>query len=430
MLRLLRLEDFKSFRDVTIPFGPLTLVVGANAAGKSNLRDALRFLKGVGAGFGFADIVSGRYLHGGETQWRGIRGGVRETPRYGADTVWLWCNAEVSVGRRRRRPTVISHVLAVDFSDERTGPRVIDEGLWRSRTLDLPDKIDIFDGDHVDDPIAQGEAHHLRVRGPKGGDHRKHGPVFDLSSARAAVTQFPDQSKAKATHRRLATAYLDLLQSIRFLDLDPEAMRQPSPASQTVLGSRGENLPSVLQALCRDDDRTGVLRDWLQALTPLDVVDFAFETDFAGRVMVFLVEGNGHRTSAYSASDGTLRFLAMVAALLSADSGRIYVFEELDNGIHPTRLHLLLDLIERACREQTVQVIGTTHNPALLSFLSDDAREAALLVHRPPGLAESKVTRLMDLPDIERVLERDNLGELLTAGWLDDAAFFAGEDEA
>ena len=53
----------------------------------------------------------------------------------------------------------------------------------------------------------------------------------------------------------------------------------------------------------------------------------------------------------YSASDGTLRFLAILAALLGTDPARLYFFEEIDNGIHPSRLRLLLDLIERTDRE-------------------------------------------------------------------------------
>lgn len=422
MIERLRLQDFKSFRDVEVPFGRLTLIVGANAAGKSNLRDALRVLKGIGAGFSLGDIISGRYLHGGEAQWRGIRGGIRETPRYGQQCATIWCHARVSVDTGRKRGQFpLCHKIKIDFSDERGGPRTVEEAFRRGGAWGGA----IFNSHSQDDPIDQRGKHQLRVRGPRGGDYRKHGPAIDLSSAHAAIAQFAEHGKPPAEHRHLAAAYVDLLESIRFLDLDPEAMRIPSPANQTMLGPRGENLSSVLQDLCQDDARKSVLRDWLQALTPLDVVDFAFETDFAGRVMVFLVESSGSKTSAYSASDGTLRFLAMVAALLSPDSGRIYVFEELDNGLHPTRLHLLLDLIERACREQHVQVIGTTHNPALLSFLSDEARQSALLVHRPEGLSESRVTRLMALPDIERVLERENLGELLTAGWLDDAAFFA-----
>lgn len=51
-------------------------------------------------------------------------------------------------------------------------------------------------------------------------------------------------------------------------------------------------------------------------------------------LLIHLVEASGAKLSAASVSDGTLRFLAIVAALLSEDTGKIYVFEELDNGIH------------------------------------------------------------------------------------------------
>ncbi len=55
----------------------------------------------------------------------------------------------------------------------------------------------------------------------------------------------------------------------------------------------------------------------MQALTPMDAQDIQFDRDQVRRVRLTLVEGNGHRTSAYAASDGTLRFLAITAALLT-----------------------------------------------------------------------------------------------------------------
>ena len=61
---------------------------------------------------------------------------------------------------------------------------------------------------------------------------------------------------------------------------------------------------------------------WLQELTPMDVKDFAFPRDPSGRVHLQIVERNGRKVSAYSASDGTLRFLAMLAALLGPNPGR------------------------------------------------------------------------------------------------------------
>ncbi len=54
MIRELHLERFKNFRDATLTLGNLTLLVGTNASGKSNLRDAFRFLHGISRGYTLA----------------------------------------------------------------------------------------------------------------------------------------------------------------------------------------------------------------------------------------------------------------------------------------------------------------------------------------------------------------------------------------
>src|SRR6185437_2485002 len=105
----------------------------------------------------------------------------------------------------------------------------------------------------------------------------------------------------------------------------------------------------------------------------------------------------------YSASDGTLRFLAMIAAMLGGKPARCYFFEELENGIHPTRLHLLLQLIEQQVSQGRTQVIATTHSPQLLSFLSRDAQENAALIYRLEGAPDAKIKRIVDIPEARRV---------------------------
>ena len=70
---------------------------------------------------------------------------------------------------------------------------------------------------------------------------------------------------------------------------------------------------------------------WVRELTPMDVRGFEFPRDPSGRVHLLLCEANGRKVSAYSASDGTLRFLVILAALLGEDSKGMYIFEELDN---------------------------------------------------------------------------------------------------
>ena len=82
MLIKLVLDDFKSFRRAELELSRLTLLVGANASGKSNVFDAIRFLQGLALGMSPADVLRGRW-EGGREVWPPIRGGVGEVTRYG-----------------------------------------------------------------------------------------------------------------------------------------------------------------------------------------------------------------------------------------------------------------------------------------------------------------------------------------------------------
>ena len=117
----------------------------------------------------------------------------------------------------------------------------------------------------------------------------------------------------------------------------------------------------------------------------MDVHDFEFPTDpTTGRVHLVIVERNGSRVSAYSASDGTLRFLAMLAALLGRNPARLNVFEEIENGIHPSRQQLLIDLIEGQTEKGNYQVVTTTHSPDLVELVGNTTFENTSVVCRCP----------------------------------------------
>ena len=81
MITSLRLVNFKNFADETLRLGPFTVIVGANASGKSNIRDAFRFLHGIGRGYTLAEIMGGKYGEGGQREWTGIRGAMNEIVR-------------------------------------------------------------------------------------------------------------------------------------------------------------------------------------------------------------------------------------------------------------------------------------------------------------------------------------------------------------
>ena len=82
MITSLGLLNFKNFATESLRVGPFTVIVGANASGKSNIRDAFRFLHGIGRGYTLAEIIGGKYGAGGQVEWEPIRGATKELVRF------------------------------------------------------------------------------------------------------------------------------------------------------------------------------------------------------------------------------------------------------------------------------------------------------------------------------------------------------------
>jgi predicted ATPase len=436
MLKRLRLVNFKNFADAELPLGPFTVLVGTNASGKSNLRDALRFLHGISRSYSLAEIFGEKYIEGGVLQWRGIRGGTREVafrqaPRFSVEvtfspTAQVVQDAPASGNGKARpeEPGELIYSIDVEVGTPDRAPRVLHERLTRERR----DKV-LFESVRPSDSAAPSDPAHLGVHIARRA-RRGRSSQITVPSNRPVLSQLLDHAQEGTTHvAPLALAAMSALGSMRFLELSPDAMRLPSQPGQTVLGDRGENLSSVLQAICANPGRRKALVEWVRELTPVDVSDFEFLEDQTGRILVSLLDDKGQRTSAHSASDGTLRFLGVVAALLGPEPARFYFCEELENGIHPTRLHLLLQLIEQKTSAATVQMVATSHSPVLLGLLGSQARKDAVLVYRRPGRADGRIRRIISLPEAARVLGEQDLARLHASGWLEDAVAFTEPDE-
>ncbi len=401
MITSLRLVNFKNFADETLRLGPFTVIVGANASGKSNIRDAFRFLHGIGRGYTLAEIMGGKYGAGGQLEWAGIRGApneiVRQRRMYPQEASSFTVNLKLTL-----REQTTSYLIKVGFSPL-SGFVVLREEL---KTESGP-IYKTVDPSSVKDP--QRDQYHWVWQANPSIPGR---PVGGRLRFQPVLTQvFADG---------LTGEFLSVLRSMRFLELSPERMREPSVPGATVLGDSGQNLPSVLESLCADFRRKMPLISWLQELTPMDVKDFEFPRDPSGLVHLRIVEQDGRNMSVFSASDGTLRFLGMLAALLSPNPAGFYFFEEIDNGIHPNRLWLLLDFIERQSDKGKVQVVTTTHSPALLSWMSDETFENTSVVARLEDSDNALIRSVADLHNAKRLRKSQDLGRLHTSGWMED----------
>ena len=139
------------------------------------------------------------------------------------------------------------------------------------------------------------------------------------------------------------------------------------------------------------------------------------------------MENNGREVSAYSVSDGTLRFIAIAVALLSAESPQTIVFEEIDSGLHPARLGTLVDLIERLTAETGSRVITTTHSPELLSAIDDTTLDRSFVVYRESSKSCSLIRSVGEFPDIEKLRKSQGLARLHSTNWFEHMLYFPGE---
>ena len=135
--------------------------------------------------------------------------------------------------------------------------------------------------------------------------------------------------------------------------------------------------------------------------------------------------------SAFSASDGTLRFLAMLAALLGEDRPRLYFIEEIETGIHPARLWLLLNLIEKQTANGGIQLMATSHSPDMLTFANDATFKSTSVVCRLDDADDAIIRPVAELPNAVELRESQGLGRLHASGWMEDAlAFTEGNEDS
>jgi predicted ATPase len=437
MIQELTLKNFKSFGEAPlspesgtvqsswagekIKFGGLSLIIGTNASGKSNIRDALRFIHGISRGYTLADVFGEKYDQGGALQWKGIRGGVRETVTRNGQPA----NTKFTIAIRTRLLPEdgggeAQYSITVDAGDKDRPPVVADERLELSKhdrctfayEFGMPGRLvfGIPGG-------GQSGITHSKIERPALTKISILDLEFNFKEGHKLVTGVQDVTPAEKDCR----AFLRTISSMRFLELEPEALRRPSIPGQTILGDKGENLASVLQAICKNPAGKEALIAWTRELTPLDVTDLKFpEVSLDGKIQLQLVEQGGREISAESASDGTLRFLGVAGALLGTDPARFYFFEEMENGIHPNRAHLLVNLLQDSTRKGAIQVVGTTHSPALLNFLDAQALKDASLVYRAGSV--SKIRSFADIPTLSDIMPDNLPGELFGSGWFEDVA--------
>jgi predicted ATPase len=414
MLKSINFSNFKSYQEGRLPLAPLTVLVGANASGKSNALEALRLLAWFAQGQKLSSIQ-----HNVNNQMI-VRGNI-ETLAYGdQQTFELGCESTDGSW----------NCLNLTVEYRRDGLHVVGEKVVHA---DGNVPLYILDAPSTGHGTDVGVAYNNFARGV----NKPHVTCTDQMAIFTQLTSPATFDKRHVESQRIiptvAAKFEKWLSSVLFLDPVPAAMRNYSFPSDFRLQDNGQNLSAVLMKLWGQDDlidrvdenikrnRVEIL-SFIRSLPEQDVAGLSFLREPRGGVMVELTETFGgieRRFDASLLSDGTLRVLAIAAAMLSAEEGSLVVIEEIDNGVHPSRAKRLLSSILEIAERRHLQVLLSTHNPALLDALPNQAIQNVIFCYRDPESGSSRLVRLHDVPDYPELVAQGSLGQLVTSGLLD-----------
>lgn len=418
MLTALTVESFKSYRVAELPLAELTVLIGANASGKSNLIEALQVLSWLARGRRLSEI-----LYALKERQLDVRGPIARLAFGSEEAFTLGCRIVtepphgvamgVGIGLQEDGLHIIAEA-AFEFDANSEAAPFEDGDLLYEGGVESTSRIDPYGGSDVNVQHSTREA----------GDWRG---LIVCSDQQAFFTQMTTPARfggeQGAPHiPRAARLLQSTLESILFLDPVPRRMREYSFTVDRVLQGDGYNLSAVLYDLCERQQRKAEVLGFVRALPEQDILDVTFLKTPREEVMVQLTEGFGGQARTYEAallSDGTLRVLSVAAALLSVPEGALVVIEEIDNGVHPTRAKLLLDNIQRVARARKLRVLLTTHNPALLDAIPTDAIPDVVACYRDPKEGDSRLMPLRDLPDYPELVAQGPVGQLVTRGILE-----------
>lgn len=416
-------ENFKSLRKVDLALGRLNLFIGANASGKSNFLDALRVLQGIGNGFTISEILDGKPKSATSEVWEGIRGGSAYTRFAGPggdsevsidvrghwDASRPWDTVGAEDPRLRTLESWPHWSLAIAFSPITGGVTRECFGLEGHAIYELTSKT----------ASARSATYHAGKAGVRGG--------FSVDDRRPALEQFSSMYSHRLLddlpreHPQLASRLATTLTNTQRVDPAPAHLRTYSEAPHSRrMGDRGENFAALVQTICQDDGAKDAYVSWLRQLRPEEIEIVGVLHGAVGEPM-FMLRENGRDFPAPALSDGTLRFAALAAAFFQPDMPDLMTIEEIENGIHSSRLRLLLELLRSQAEAAKTQIVATTHSATVLDWLREDEYKTTFFCKRDESTGESKICALADVPHFMDVVKKRPVSELFSEGWLEAA---------
>lgn len=418
MLSRFRVQGFKSLFDVEIELAPLVVLMGPNAAGKSNLLEALLLLSRLTTEQTLSAALS--------SPLRGYPLEAFSLPDGGLEALLKQERAELSLegvvqparAAKRATPEPLLYRIGVQIQPKTGALDVADEFLARLKR----------DGTPKQKPRIQRSEDALVVRQLGEAGAPRHEPL-GLGHTLVSNRQFTGEHRYPDFDR-----LRDELSAWQTYYLDPRiAMRDPQPPREVAdIGPRGEWIAPFLYRLKESETHRKhflaigrALRSAIPTIESLDV-----DLDPRRGTLDIVICQDGTPYSSRVVSEGTLRVLALCCLAGNPWPGELIAFEEPENGVHPRRIEVIADLLASMAAQGRSQVVVTTHSPTLIGAMLRRAREAPGQIKLFRCFQKGRATQVKSF-DVGPLFEDQEISgslsspedagieALMTRGWLD-----------
>ncbi|MGH3798454.1 MAG: AAA family ATPase [Pseudonocardiaceae bacterium] len=346
-------RNFRSLGRVDLRLGPLNVLIGPNGSGKTNVLNVLRFLATT-VRFDLAAALQ---------EWNGFDHIQRQSAKPGA--VELVIEGLVTANASENAP-------------DRYRLRLARHGKSISRQEEFTFKR------------RGGRGRRIKVSGDRVTIYEDEQETFSRSLASNQTTGLATLPKLSDSEGGLGIrSFTDFLSRVLVFEPDVSAARQPAREYGATIAQDASNLADALNRIrMRDPDSWELLTQELARCLPgLQGVQLVPVGGAAKAVSVQLRErGVAGPIDLADASYGTVRLLALLAALHEPDPPPFMAIEEIDHGLHPYAMDVLLDRLRAASRR--TQILAATHSPTLVNRLRP---EEIIVCDRDPETGASRI---------------------------------------
>ena len=379
IINSIKLDNFLSFGSTAQPLslGPLNILIGPNGSGKSNLLEAIELIKAAPKDF-LSPIRDG----GGVSDW--IWKGTGKSSNAMIDAVF-----ENPMGSANLR-------YLLSFSEVAQRFEIIDERVENESPFHGHDQVYFYYRFQNGHAVLNVKGEERRLR------HEEIEPTQSILAQRKDPDQYPE-----LTYLGKVFDKIRLYREWSFGRYTKARLPQKADLPNDLLEPDAGNLGLVLNRLRREPT---VKRGLLKALNALyeGIDDFDVHIE-GGTVQVFLQEGS-FTVPATRLSDGTLRYLCLLAVLCHPNPPPLVCIEEPELGLHPDVLPTLADLLKEA--SERCQLIVTTHSDTLVDAFNDRPESVVVCERDEAG----SLMRRLSAEELEPWLEKYRLGELWIRG--------------